>query len=128
MKKAICMMLALIAVLSFSLSSFASTGSFIKSTVYGGASQIVTPSNCSKDELNTMDVHISSLNLNSQSGFKFRGYDAATNSPCTYAKTITATGYRGATYTSSPAKAYMKMSISSTSSSDFVTFSGTYAI
>ena len=95
--------------------------------VTGGKSQKIVKE-AKKDEPNSMDVHIEKLDLNGQSNFLFRGYVANTSTPCTYAREITGTGYRAATYTSSPNKCDMLMSIASTSSSDVVYFTGWWAI
>ena len=75
-----------------------------------------------------MDVHIEKLDLNGQSDSLFRGYVANTSTPCTYAREITGTGYRAATYTSSPESCDMLMSIASTSTSDKVYFTGRWVI
>ena len=81
-----------------------------------------------KDEPNSMDVHIEKLDLNGQSNFLFRGYVAGTNTTCTYAREITGTGYRAATYISHPTRCDMQMSIASTSILDKVYFTGWWAI
>ena len=95
--------------------------------VTGGPSQRIVEE-AKKDEPNSMDVHIEKLDLNGQSNFLFRGYVANTSTPCTYAREITGTGYRAATYTSSPASCDMLMSIASTSTSDRVYFTGRWVI
>ena len=93
----------------------------------GGPSQKMVEE-AKKDEPNSMDVHIEKLDLNGQSNFLFRGYVAGTDTPCTYAREITGTGYRAATYTSSPNDCDMLMSIASTSTSDVVYFTGRWVI
>ena len=95
--------------------------------VTGGKSQKMVKA-ARKDEPNSMDVHIEKLDLNGQSDFLFRGYVANTSTPCTYAREITGTGYRAATYTSSPESCDMLMSIASKSSWDRVYFDGWWAI
>ena len=95
--------------------------------VTGGPSQRIVEE-AKKDEPNSMDVHIEKLDLNGQSNFLFRGYVAGTDTPCTYAREITGTGYRAATYTSSPNDCDMLMSIASTSTSDKVYFTGRWVI
>ena len=95
--------------------------------VTGGPSQRIVEE-AKKDEPNSMDVHINKLDLNGQSNFLFRGYVAGTDTPCTYAREITGTGYRAATYTSSPNECDMLMSIASTSTSDVVYFTGRWVI
>ena len=95
--------------------------------VTGGPSQRIVEE-AKKDEPNSMDVHIEKLDLNGQSNFLFRGYVANTSTPCTYAREITGTGYRAATYTSSPNECDMLMSIASTSTSDVVYFTGRWVI
>ena len=95
--------------------------------VTGGPSQRIVQG-ARKDEPNSMDVHIEKLDLNGQSNFLFRGYVAGTDTPCTYAREITGTGYRAATYTSSPNDCDMLMSIASTSTSDKVYFTGRWVI
>ena len=108
---------------------FAVSGSLTDQIVHGGASQVIVWG--AKNEPNSMDVNISSITWNGQSDFKFRGYaysNGSATTACTYAKSITGTGYRAATYTSHPAEACMKMSIASTNCCDFLKFSGTYAI
>ena len=95
--------------------------------VTGGKSQKMVQA-ARKDEPNSMDVHIEKLDLNGQSDFLFRGYVANTSTPCTYAREITGTGYRAATYTSSPESCDMLMSIASTSTSDKVYFTGRWVI
>lgn len=95
--------------------------------VTGGPSQKLV-SNAQKDEPNSMDVHISQLDLNGQSNFRFRGYVAGTNTTCTVACQITGTGYHAATYTSHPDYCDMKMSIASGSTSDKVYFNGWWAV
>ncbi len=95
--------------------------------VTGGPSQRIVQG-ARKDEPNSMDVHIEKLDLNGQSNFLFRGYVANTSTPCTYAREITGTGYRAATYTSSPESCDMLMSIASTSTSDVVYFTGRWVI
>ena len=140
-KRLLCLALALILVLT-ATPALASQGDFEGTVdhtfpgdstktsaafVTGGKSQKIVKE-AKKDEPNSMDVHIEKLDLNGQSNFLFRGYVANTSTPCTYAREITGTGYRAATYTSSPNKCDMLMSIASTSSSDVVYFTGWWAI
>ena len=141
-KRLLCLALALILVLT-ATSALASQGEFEEQSVtwtfpgdsYGTLANYVTggPSQrivqgARKDEPNSMDVHIEKLDLNGQSNFLFRGYVAGTDTPCTYAREITGTGYRAATYTSSPESCDMLMSIASTSTSDVVYFTGRWVI
>ena len=142
-KRLLCLALALILVLA-ATPALASQGSFVvdddnthtfpgdsteisAAVVTGGPSQRIVQG-ARKDEPNSMDVHINKLDLNGQSNFLFRGYVAGTDTPCTYAREITGTGYRAATYTSSPNKCDMLMSIASTSTSDKVYFTGRWVI
>ena len=141
-KRLLCLALALILVLT-ATPALASQGEFEEQSVtwtfpgdsykteanyvMGGPSQKMVEE-AKKDEPNSMDVHIEKLDLNGQSNFLFRGYVANTSTPCTYAREITGTGYRAATYTSSPESCDMLMSISSTSTSDRVYFDGWWAI
>ena len=142
-KRLLCLALALILVLT-ATPTLASQGDFDKTgdpthlfpgdsqsvpaaVVTGGDSQRIVRG-ARKDEPNSMDVHIEKLDLNGQSNFLFRGYVAGTDTPCTYAREITGTGYRAATYTSSPESCDMLMSIASTSSWDRVYFTGWWAI
>ena len=138
----LCLALGLILVLT-ATSALASQGEFEEQSVtwtfpgdsykteanyvMGGPSQKMVEE-AKKDEPNSMDVHIEKLDLNGQSNFLFRGYVANTSTPCTYAREITGTGYRAATYTSSPESCDMLMSIASTSTSDRVYFDGWWAI
>ncbi len=141
-KRLLCLALALILVLT-ATPALASQGEFEEQSVtwtfpgdsYGTLANYVTggPSQkmvagARKDEPNSMDVHINKLDLNGQSNFLFRGYVANTSTPCTYAREITGTGYRAATYTSSPESCDMLMSIASKSSWDRVYFDGWWAI
>ena len=142
-KRLLCLALALILVLT-ATPTLASEGRFEEgdddlyrfpgdsqyvpaAIVTGGPSQRIVEE-AKKDEPNSMDVHINKLDLNGQSNFLFRGYVAGTDTPCTYAREITGTGYRAATYTSSPNKCDMLMSIASTSTSDKVYFTGRWVI
>ena len=142
-KRLLCLALALILVLT-ATPTLASEGRFEEgdddlyrfpgdsqyvpaAIVTGGPSQRIVEE-AKKDEPNSMDVHIEKLDLNGQSNFLFRGYVAGTDTPCTYAREITGTGYRAATYTSSPESCDMLMSIASTSSWDRVYFTGWWAI
>ena len=142
-KRLLCLALALILVLT-ATPTLASEGRFEEgdddlyrfpgdsqyvpaAIVTGGPSQRIVEE-AKKDEPNSMDVHIEKLDLNGQSNFLFRGYVANTSTPCTYAREITGTGYRAATYTSSPASCDMLMSIASTSTSDRVYFTGRWVI
>ena len=141
-KRLLCLALALILVLT-ATPALASQGRFMEQRdswtfpgdgyetlanyVTGGPSQRKVRG-ARKDEPNSMDVHIDKLDLNGQSNFLFRGYVAGTDTPCTYAREITGTGYRAATYTSSPESCDMLMSIASTSTSDRVYFTGRWVI
>ena len=142
-KRLLCLALALILVLT-ATPTLASEGRFEEgdddlyrfpgdsqyvpaAIVTGGPSQRIVEE-AKKDEPNSMDVHIEKLDLNGQSNFLFRGYVAGTDTPCTYAREITGTGYRAATYTSSPNDCDMLMSIASTSTSDVVYFTGRWVI
>ena len=142
-KRLLCLALALVLVLT-ATPALASQGDFDKTgdpthlfpgdsqyvpaaIVTGGPSQRIVEE-AKKDEPNSMDVHIDKLDLNGQSDFLFRGYVAGTDTPCTYAREITGTGYRAATYTSSPNDCDMLMSIASTSTSDKVYFTGRWVI
>lgn len=142
-KRLLCLALALILVLT-ATPALASQGRFEEgdddlyrfpgdsqyvpaAIVTGGPSQRIVEE-AKKDEPNSMDVHIEKLDLNGQSNFLFRGYVAGTDTPCTYAREITGTGYRAATYTSSPNDCDMLMSIASTSTSDKVYFTGRWVI
>ena len=140
-KRLLCLALALILVLT-ATPALASQGRFVgeadhtfpgdstetrAAVVTGGPSQRKVRG-ARKDEPNSMDVHIDKLDLNGQSNFLFRGYVAGTDTPCTYAREITGTGYRAATYTSSPNDCDMLMSIASTSTSDVVYFTGRWVI
>ena len=141
-KRLLCLALALILVLT-ATPALASQGEFEEQSVtwtfpgdsykteanyvMGGPSQKMVEE-AKKDEPNSMDVHIEKLDLNGQSNFLFRGYVAGTDTPCTYAREITGTGYRAATYTSSPNDCDMLMSIASTSTSDKVYFTGRWVI
>ena len=142
-KRLLCLALALILVLT-ATPTLASEGRFEEgdddlyrfpgdsqyvpaAIVTGGPSQRIVEE-AKKDEPNSMDVHIEKLDLNGQSNFLFRGYVAGTDTPCTYAREITGTGYRAATYMSSPASCDMLMSIASTSTSDKVYFTGRWVI
>ena len=140
-KRLLCLALALILVLT-ATPALASQGDFVgevdhtfpgdstktsAAVVTGGPSQRIVEE-AKKDEPNSMDVHINKLDLNGQSNFLFRGYVAGTDTPCTYAREITGTGYRAATYTSSPNDCDMLMSIASTSTSDRVYFTGRWVI
>ena len=141
-KRLLCLALALILVLT-ATPALASQGEFEEQSVtwtfpgdsykteanyvMGGPSQKMVEE-AKKDEPNSMDVHIEKLDLNGQSNFLFRGYVANTSTPCTYAREITGTGYRAATYTSSPESCDMLMSIASKSSWDRVYFDGWWAI
>ncbi len=142
-KRLLCLALALILVLT-ATPTLASEGRFEEgdddlyrfpgdsqyvpaAIVTGGPSQRIVEE-AKKDEPNSMDVHIEKLDLNGQSNFLFRGYVAGTDTPCTYAREITGTGYRAATYTSSPNDCDMLMSIASTSTSDKVYFTGRWVI
>ena len=75
-----------------------------------------------------MDVHINKLDLTGSPTSCSAAMLAGTDTPCTYAREITGTGYRAATYTSSPNKCDMLMSIASTSTSDKVYFTGRWVI
>ena len=114
------------ALASFSTAS-ATSGTFDKKRVFGGASQVVAEAK-RKNEPNTLDVRVTLLEFNGQSNFKYRGYQAGTSTACTVAKQITGTGYKAATYTASPVYVDLKMSIASSSATDFLIFSGSYAI
>ena len=139
-KRLLCLALALILVLT-ATPTLASEGRFEEgdddlyrfpgdsqyvpaAIVTGGPSQRIVEE-AKKDEPNSMDVHIEKLDLNGQSNFLFRGYVAGTDTPCTYAREITGTGYRAATYTSSPNDCDMLMSMST---SDKVYFTGRWVI
>lgn len=124
MKRTLAAVLALILVFAFSSAAFADSDSLSNQEVRGGASQIIAWG--TRSEPNTMDLRVTSITWNGQSNFLFRGYDRETGLDCTYAKRVTGTGYFQATYTSNATEIDMYASISSTSTSDYLIFSGAY--
>jgi len=139
MKKIVSLLLVLIAVFSFTTSALADDGPLgandtVKVKVYGGSSLYYAYSD--KDEPNTMDIDVKGYDINGQSNMKFRGYELlttypsyyATTDPCTYAKTITGTAYRTATYTSTPDRAELRISIASSNENVYAYLAGHYYI
>lgn len=124
MKKFFAVAMALILVLAFSSIAFADNGPLTDKVVRGGPSQMIASG--TRSEPNTMDLRVNAIIWNGQSNFLFRGYDRDIGSPCTYSKQVTGTGYFKATYTSNATKIDMYASISSTSTSDYLIFSGEY--
>ena len=124
LKKMMILVLAIITVFAFATTAFASYDyQWTNRHVYGGSSQIVGVAD--RSEPNSMDVDVTSLTWHGQSSWKFRGYLEATGTASTKLKTIYSTAYYCADYTSTVyASMAMKMSIASSSTSDYLTFSG----
>lgn len=139
MKRIICFVLAMVMALLALPVAFADDGYFPKdyqlnngtyvASVVGGNSQKVVK-NILKDEPNTIDVKLTYLDLNGQTAFKFRGYQAATNTVCSASSdSMNQTNYvYHAAYTASPTRVDLRMSIQSSSINDFVLFNGRYYI
>lgn len=139
MKKIISLLLVLIAVFSFTTSALADDSSLgandtARVKVWGGSPLYYGYGD--KDEPNTMDINVRDYDINGQSDMKFRGYELyssspsyyKTTAPCTYAKTITGRAYRTATYTSSPARAELRISIASPYDNVYAYLAGHYFI
>lgn len=129
MKKLLTLVIAIVMLFAVTTSSLATSNSYTDRNIYGGASQVYFQG--TRNEPNSMDMTISKLNMNGQSNLLFRGWFITSDgiwTTCTYARPITTTGYRAATYLAWPSYAYLKMSIASSSTSDYAIISGTYAI
>ena len=101
--------------------------------IYGGKSLAYAWGE--RKEPNSMDIHIGGIILNGQTDLKFRGWvlngdkptKYASTSPCTYTKNVKV-GYTGASYTSFPNKAEMRISIKNSDAAAFAWIKGKYAI
>lgn len=134
-KKVFCIFLAIIIVIAVvptfaSAEETPSSAYFSGWVVHGDDSQNMVTA--ARQEPNSMDVKCTYIDDSNDStnsgGFKFRGYNAATGTACTYAKLITLNHYTKATYLSSPSTATLKMSITSPYYSDYYICSGLYRI
>lgn len=130
MKKLLTLVIAIVMLFAVTTSSLATVDDYTYLHVIGGPSNSYFYGH--RDEPNTLDMHVSYLNMNGQSNLLFRGWYENSDgilTTCTYSKQITTTGYRGATYLTSNAQyVYVYMSIASSSSSNYAVISGTYAI
>ena len=122
--KMMILVLAIVTVFAFSTTAFASWDiSWTNKHITGGNSQIV--GTYTRSEPNSMDVDVTSLTLNGQSGWKFRGYLAGTGTKATELQSMYTTAYYCADYTTTKYVSMdMKMSIASSSTSDYLIFSG----
>lgn len=138
-KKILCFAFAMIMMMVSLPATFAATplpfngDANVYFKIYGGKSLAYAWGE--RKEPNSMDIHIGGIILNGQTNLKFRGWvlnktnptKYASTSPCTYTKNVKV-GYTGATYTSFPNKAEMRISIKSPYETDFAWIKGKYAI
>ena len=138
-KKILCFAFAMIMMMVSLPATFAATplpfngdeNAYFK--IYGGKSLAYAWGD--RKEQNSMDVHIGGIKLNGQTDLKFRGWVLnkkiptiyASTSPCTYTKNVKV-GYTGATYTSFPDRAEMRISIKNSDAAAFAWIKGKYAI
>lgn len=128
MKKLIALVLALTMVMAFAAPASALSRPFTHKYVFGGPSQPITTEIRSRST--NVLLSVTWVDLNGQSGWRFRGYEhGGANSTCTaLSNTISANGSYIASYTSLPAVVTVKSSITSSVASDYLIFNGTLYI
>lgn len=126
MKKLISLVLVFVMIMAISATALAATGNFTNKYIYGGTSQDVYTG--ARIRTNNVYVYVSSV-TSLKAGWKFRGYDQSSGSTCTdLSSEITGAGNWYAAYTSLPTTVRVKMSISSTNSSDYLYWSGSISV
>ena len=95
---------------------------------FGGPSQQLTTE--IRSRTNNVQLSVTWVNLNGQSGWRFRGYEhGSAGSTCTaLSSTISGTGVYTANYTSLPAVVTVNSSIASSVASNYLIFDGTLYI
>ncbi len=128
MKKLISLILVLAMVMAFAATTYALDKSFEDKYVFGGPSQQLTTE--IRSRTNNVQLSVTWVNLNGQSGWRFRGYEhGSAGSTCTaLSSTISGTGVYTANYTSLPAVVTVNSSIASSVASNYLIFDGTLYI
>lgn len=122
--KLMAMMLAVVMLCSvFATTAFASSTKFTDKRVYGGPSQTITT--LTRQRSYNIEQKVTAIIWNGQSSWKVRGYSHTSGAACTDLSTITGVGSTLANFTTKPATVQIKNSIASTSSTAYLTFSGT---
>ncbi|MEA4948726.1 MAG: hypothetical protein VB068_03605, partial [Petrimonas sp.] len=122
---AIC--LALTTLFAFMATAHADVHSFSSYTkVRGDDSQDLAESTRQQPE--RIDLYVSAVTWNGQSGWKIRGYNASNGTSCTVRSSVTGTGSNLAWYDTKPTTVKVKTSISSSEYDDYLEFKGSLYI
>lgn len=127
LKKVIACAFAAMMVMGVSSTALATSTNYTNKRIYGGASQTIMTG--SRSRSNNVSQYVSSVNRNGQSGWKLRAYNHSTGGTCTDLVSITVVGgYNYANYTSKPTTVRVKNSIASSSSSSYLSFTGSVSV
>ena len=118
----IVMVLVVVMVLAVASTALASSQTHSNRKIYGGPSQSVMWA--TRDRSVNIEARVDSLVKRSQSNWRMRGYSTSSGTACTVlSPEIVRTGNWLADFTSYPSGVNIKMSIASSSSSDYLIFS-----
>lgn len=115
--------MALVMIFALASTAFASSKTHTNRKIYGGPSQSVM--SATRDRSINIEARVDSWVKRSQSNWRMRGYSGGTSTPCTeLSPEIVLTGNWLADFTTYPSSVTIKMSIASTSASDYLIWSG----